>query len=177
MTLANDRRIAPEEIAELHAQCSDELHRLALGVLRDAHLAADVVQTAFAKAIEHGHTADSSLRGWLFRVVVNEALAVRRKQGVQKRALDKLAWLDRPADAGCAPPDEIASQQEEFERAKAALDGLPAEQRQVVHKRLYEQKTFAVIAGELGVPLGTVLWRMQAALKRLREQLQSGDDQ
>lgn len=177
MTLANDRRIAPEEIAELHAQCSAELHRLALGVLRDAHLAADVVQTAFAKAIEHGHTADSSLRGWLFRVVVNEALAVRRKQGVQKRALDKLAWLDRPADAGCVPPDEIVSQQEEFERAKAALDGLPAEQRQVVHKRLYEQKTFAVIASELGVPLGTVLWRMQAALKRLREQLQSGENQ
>lgn len=175
LTLADDRRIAPEQISELHAECSDELHRLALGVLRDVHLAADVVQTAFAKAVEHGHTAETSLRGWLFRVVVNEALAVRRRQGVQSRALDKLAWLDC-GSAGPELPDEIASRREEFERAKAALDGLPAEQRQVVHMRLYEQKTFAVIAAELNVPLGTVLWRMQAALKRLRERLRPGED-
>lgn len=177
MTLADDRRIAPEQIAALHAECSDELHRLALGVLHDAHLAADVVQTAFAKAVEQGHTADTSLRGWLFRVTVNEALAVRRRQGVHSRALDKLAWLDRPADARQERPDEIASRREDVERAKAALDGLPPDQRQVVYMRLYEQKTFAVIAGELNVPLGTVLWRMQAALKRLREGLRTENEQ
>jgi RNA polymerase sigma-70 factor (ECF subfamily) len=176
LTLADDRRIAPEQITELHTECSDELYRLALGVLHDAHLAADVVQTAFAKAVEQGHTAETSLRGWLFRVVVNEALAVRRRQGVHARAVDKLAWLDRPTVA-YEPPDEIVSRREEFERAKTALDDLPADQRQVVCMRLYEQKTFAVIATELNVPLGTVLWRMQAALKRLRERLRPGDDE
>lgn len=176
MTLADDQRIAPDQIAALHAECSDELHRLALGVLRDAHLAADVVQTTFAKAVELGHTVEGSLRGWLFRVALNEALALRRRQGVHSRAMDKLAWLDRRADDCRELPDEIACQREEYKRAKAVLDSLPVEQQQVVYMRLYEQKTFAVIAGELDVPLGTVLWRMQAALKRLRERLRPGDD-
>ena len=37
--------------------------------------------------------------------------------------------------------------------------------------RMHEEKTFATIADELGVPLGTVLSRMQAALKKLRQRL------
>jgi len=174
LTLADDRRIAPEQIAALHAECGDELRRLALGVLHDAHLAADVVQTTFAKAIELGHTAEESLRGWLFRVTLNEALALRRRQGVQARALDKLAWLRRGDNeqGDCELPDVAIGRREEQERVRAELQMLPSEQRQVVWMRLYEQKTFAVIAGELNVPLGTVLWRMQAAIKKLRRRLQ-----
>ena len=176
LTLADDRRIAPERIAELHAECGDELRRLALGVLHDAHLAADVVQATFAKAIDQGHTVEESLKGWLFRVALNEALALRRRQGVQARALDKLAWWRRESENHDEPCD-IASRREEIDRAKRAMESLPNEQRQVVYMRLYEQKTFAVIAGELDVPLGTVLWRMQAALKRLRERLRTGDEE
>ena len=174
MTLADDRRIAPEQIAVLHAECGEELRCLALGVLHDAHLAADVVQTTFAKAIEQGHTAEESLRGWLFRVAFNEALALRRRHGVQARALDKLAWLRRGDNeqGDCERPDEAIGRQEEQERVRTELQMLPSEQRQVVWMRLYEQKTFAVIAGELNVPLGTVLWRMQAALKKLRRRLE-----
>jgi DNA-directed RNA polymerase specialized sigma24 family protein len=37
--------------------------------------------------------------------------------------------------------------------------------------RIYEQKKFATIAEELGLPLGTVLTRMQSALKKLRQRL------
>lgn len=174
MTLADDRRIAPEQIAALYAECGDDLRRLALGVLHDAHLAADVVQTTFAKAIEQGYTAEESLRGWMFRVALNEALALRRRQGVQARALDKLAWLRRGDNehGDCEQPGEVIGRREERERVRAELQRLSPEQRQVVRMRVYEQKTFAVIAGELNVPLGTVLWRMQAALKRLRQRLE-----
>ena len=37
--------------------------------------------------------------------------------------------------------------------------------------RIYEEKTFAVIAEELSIPLGTVLTRMRLALKRLSRQI------
>ena len=176
MTLADEQRLAPERIAQLHAECSQELHRLALGVLHDVHLAADVVQATFAKAIEQGHTAEESLRGWLFRVAMNEALALRRRQGVQARGLEQLAWL-REGREDCGRPDDLAGRREQSERARRAVDGLPPEQRQVVYMRLYEQKTFATIADELRVPLGTTLWRMQAAIKKLRECLGTGDNE
>lgn len=179
LTLADDRRIAPEQIVALHAECGDELRRLALGVLRDPHLAADVVQTAFVKTIEQGHTAEESLRGWLFRVVLNEALAIKRRQDVEHRVLDKLAWLGEGGQEamGGGRPDELACKREDHERVRSALETLPDEQRQTIWMRLYEQKTFAVIAEELQVPLGTVLWRMQAAVKKLRQRLHGEENE
>ena len=177
MNLTDVRRLAPNVVESLHTELADDLRRLALGVLRDPHLAADVVQTTFTKAIEQGHTADESLRGWLFRVTMNEALAIKRRQGTHVRALNSLAWLagGNERDGGEQAEDR-ACRSEDRERIRLALKELPLEQRQVVLMRVYEQKTFAVISGELKVPLGTVLWRMQAALKRLRERL-GGDDE
>jgi RNA polymerase sigma-70 factor (ECF subfamily) len=40
---------------------------------------------------------------------------------------------------------------------------------------MYEDKTFAQIAEELGLPLGTVLTRMRLALEKLRRTLRPGD--
>lgn len=177
MNLTDDRRLAPDVVEALHAELGDDLRRLALGVLRDPHLAADVVQTTFAKAIEQGHTAEESLRGWLFRVAMNEALAIKRRLGTQMRALNSLAWVRGGDERGNGEqPDDDACRREDRERIRKALKELPLEQRQVVIMRLYEQKTFAVISAELKSPLGTVLWRMQAAVKRLRERL-GGDDE
>ena len=45
----------------------------------------------------------------------------------------------------------------------------------MVWARMYEDKTFAQIAGEQGVPLGTVLTRMRLALEKLRGLLRAGD--
>ena len=38
--------------------------------------------------------------------------------------------------------------------------------------RIYEQLKFTDIAAQTGTPLGTVLARMQAALKKLRDRLE-----
>ena len=51
------------------------------------------------------------------------------------------------------------------------MERLPVEQRRVIRMRIYEDKTFAVIAEELGAPLGTVLTRMRLALRKLEAEL------
>ena len=58
---------------------------------------------------------------------------------------------------------------------RKALGGLPEEQRRVVLARVYDDKTFAEIAGEFGLPLGTVLTRMRRALEKLRRTMSPGD--
>ena len=45
----------------------------------------------------------------------------------------------------------------------------------MVLARVYEEKTFAQIAGESGLPLGTVLTRMRRALEKLRRTMRPGD--
>ena len=172
MTTADNGRIDPAVVAALYVEHADELRAFLVGVLRDGELAGEALQATFVKAMEAGHTASEDTRkGWLFRVAFHEALALRRRQKVNDQSLRKLAWT-RP-QPGESPEDHVI-RWESVARVKAALDRLPPEQREVVHKRIYEQQTFAAIAQQTGAPLGTVLTRMRLALKRLGDELASG---
>lgn len=173
MTKASDVRIDPAAIAALHGQHAEELRYFILGVVRDPELTAEVLQTAFAKVVELGHTVrQESLKAWLFRVAYNEALAVRRRQKVGERVYHTwargVAAAEPSAESGACRAEEVAA-------VRRALDGLPDDQQQVVRMRIYEQKKFAEIAEELQLPLGTVLSRMHLALNKLRRALGSHD--
>jgi RNA polymerase sigma-70 factor (ECF subfamily) len=169
LTSPTDPKLDPGLLASLFLEHADELRRFVFGILRDHDTAGDVLQATFTKAIERGHTArEKTLKGWLFRVAYNEAIVVKRKQGVRRRANDFLANEPQPE----APrPDQRLVRFEDVERVRAALALLPPEQRQVVRMRMYEGKKFAEIAEELKWPLGTVLTRMHAALKKLKKSL------
>ena len=163
-------KIDPAVVASLYVQHADELRNFLTGVLRDPELAGEVAQAAFTKAIEMGHTAaEESLKAWLFRVAFNEALAVRRRQSVHQRATHKLAWTV-PKEAPA--PDVRLGRWETVQQVQQAIAQLPPDQATVVRMRIYEEKTFAVIAEELSLPLGTVLTRMQSALRKLRKQIE-----
>ena len=171
MTTSDNGRIDPAVVAALYVEYADELRAFLIGVLRDSELAAEALQTTFVKAMEAGHTArPETHKGWLFQVAFHEALALRRREKVNEKSLRKLAWT-RP-QAGESPEDHVI-RWESVARVKAALDCLPPEQLEVVHKRIYEQKTFATIAAETGTPLGTVLTRMRLALQKLQDHLTS----
>ena len=83
---------------------------------------------------------------------------------------------DKGIDQRLSQSVHHAIQQEDIERVREALMRLPASQREVVQKRIYEGLKFREIADELDVPLGTVLARMQAALKKLKPILTSIDE-
>lgn len=164
-------RIDPGLVASLYVEHSGELRNFLIGVLRDPELAGEVLQATFTRCVEVGHTArEETLKGWLFRVAFHEALAFRRRQGVDARAKEKLAWTTKPASPSA---DERLIRWESVEAVRAALEELPPEQRDVVRQRIYEEKTFAVIAAEQGLPLGTVLTRMRLAMEKLRKKLKT----
>ncbi len=169
MPLADDRKIDSVVIAALYHEHAGELRHFVLGVLRDHDLTADVLQNTFSKAVETGHTVRAeTFKGWLFRVAFHEAMAVRRRQGIDGRALERLAWISAGVSQG---PEETICRSETVERVRRALEQLPDEQRKVVNMRIYGQQKFAAIAKELGLPLGTVLTRMKLAVEKLRQRL------
>jgi len=173
LTKADQGRIDPAIVASLYVEYGEQLRRFLVGLLRDSQTAADVLQATFIKAMEVGHTTrEESRRSWLFRVAYHEAMAVRRRQGVGRRATEKLAWTVQYCDDAV---DDSLIRFETVEGVKRAIAQLSAEQQQIVRMRIYEGKTFAVIADELGVPLGTALGRMRQSLKKLRTLL--GEDE
>jgi RNA polymerase sigma factor (sigma-70 family) len=155
-----------------------ELGRFVLGVVRDPDLAGDVMQATLSRALELGHTArPETLKGWLFRVAFHEAMAVRRRARAGDAARRKLADLGGASARPAAQPDDPLIRFETVQGVRQALRALPEEQRRVVVARIYDDKTFAQIARETGLPLGTVLTRMRLALDKLRLALRSdGDD-
>jgi RNA polymerase sigma factor (sigma-70 family) len=160
-------------VAELYEKYGNELRRFVLGVVRDPERAGDVVQAAFVRAAELGHTArPETIKGWLFQVAFREALTVRRRVEARDRAVRRLAALGfRPGER----PEETLIRNETIAAVRRALQELPAEQNRVVWARMYEDKTFAQIAEESGLPLGTVLTRMRLGLEKLRRNLKMGE--
>ena len=162
----------PVPIASLYADLADDLRRFVLGVVRDPELTDDVMQSTFVKAVEHGHEArEETSRGWLFRVAFHEALAARRRLASRDKGHRRLAGFRPRADAR---PDDSLIRGETVEAVREALGRLPEEQRRVVLARVYEEKTFAEIAAEFGLPLGTVLTRMRRALEKMRRTMRPG---
>lgn len=169
MSAADEGKLDSAVVAALFEQHSQELLRFLVGVLRDHQLANDALQAAFAKMVERGHeTSEESRKAWLFRVAYNEALLVRRRQKTGKNVLERVAW-----SSDLYREDDPLVQNEDVERVRAAIDQLPPEQQRIVRMRIYEEKTFAVIAEELKIPLGTALGRMRTALGKLRNRLES----
>jgi RNA polymerase sigma-70 factor, ECF subfamily len=157
------------ELTTVFEAIGPQLRRFLVGVTKDVHAAEDAAQAAFARALEKRPTGPpEALKGWFFKVALHEALANRRIEERGKAAVRDLRWL-REMDATWA--ELRIETQETAARVQDGIERLPGEQQVVIRKRLQDEKTFAQIASEEGLPLGTVLTRMRLALQRLRNML------
>lgn len=158
------------DIEAAYQQHSESLRWFLCGVLRNDAMVADALQATFLKLMQQSEKLRdaSAVKSWLFQVAFNEAMLVKRKSKVARDHSQKVAWRVEAIRAGEGSPEEPALKSEQAERVREAIESLSADQQAVVRKRIYEGLKFREIAEELDVPLGTVLARMQAALKKLK---------
>jgi RNA polymerase sigma factor (sigma-70 family) len=148
---------------------------LAQRVVRQPNLAEDIVQEAFLSIWESPDGYDpqrGSVRSWLMTTVHHRAVdAVRREEAHRRRADeaagDTVILVQDPADQVV----EEVGLPEERAAILTALDGLPAEQRQVIELMDFDGLTQSKIADRLQLPLGTVKSRTLLGMRRLRTSL------
>lgn len=144
----------------------DSIVRFVTGIIGDAHLAQDVSQVVFSKFIEHGiEVPADAIRSWLFRVAYNEAIQIKRRESVDRRALAEMAR--ELTDVCEEKPDKVASA-EQIRQIRNSLAQLPDNVRQVFEMRMFRDLKFAEIAEQLDIPLGTALTRMRKAVEKIR---------
>lgn len=144
--------------------------RAAYLVTRDPALAEDIVQAAFIRAYERIAQFDAArpFGPWFLRSVVNDAVKSATRQ---RPALPLDDDESPPLPDGAPSPEAILERAETRAAVWAALGQLPPEQRAAIVLRYYLGLKEREIAAEVGVPHGTVKWRLHAARQRLRDLL------
>ena len=130
----------------------------------------EVVQEAMVNVWRKAHLFDPSkakASTWIFTIARNSRIDLLRKENRPEPDYSDPTFysVDEPR------PDEVFEREDEAQKLKAILEGLPAEQQKVLKLAFFEEKAHVEIAEELNLPLGTVKSRIRLAFKRLRSEL------
>lgn len=168
----------PDAFRELVRRHSAELYRLAFSLVGNAADADDVVQQSFVGVLRgiDRFQGRSSLRTWLYTIVMNQASKTRRsrrvRQAVPLDAGGLIAAADDAARGGSGglpaarPPNPAVDGRLDV---AVMLDALSPEHREVIVMRELQNLTYEEMAAALGVPRGTVESRLFRARRTLRE--------
>jgi RNA polymerase sigma-70 factor, ECF subfamily len=163
----NGDRNAFSELVRLHAQgVLNVIYRMC----GDAQLAEDAAQETFIRAWQNlsSHRPGTSLRNWLYRIAVNAATDMLRKEKrILPDAIEDLHLAD-----GAPGLEALVSQQERTALVQAAILSLPDASRAVLVLREYEGLSYQEISSTLDIPLGTVMSRLSYARNLLKEKLE-----
>ena len=136
----------------------------------DMQVAEDAAQEAFIQAwLRLGsYRPQASFRNWLYRIAVNTAIDMLRKE---KRILPGSVEDLNLTDAGPGP-ETLVTHSERTEMVQDAVLALPDASRAVLVLREFEGLSYQEIAEALDIPVGTVMSRLNYARKLLREKLE-----
>jgi RNA polymerase sigma-70 factor, ECF subfamily len=149
----------------------DAAHNLAKWLLRNEQDAQDVVQEAYMRAFRSfAGFRGSNGRAWLLTIVRNTAYTLLKKN----RAVDLTTAFDEEIHAtgyDSVSPAAILESAEDAELVKTAMDGLPAEFREILILRHQENLSYNEIGDILKIPIGTVMSRLARARGKLKQYL------
>ena len=157
------------------------LYRIARSMLPDDQEAEDAVQETYIRAFTglRDFRGAASLRTWLTRIVLNEAIRRRRRQRPMLD-LDALQAAQertrRPAHSSSLTardrdPERAAAQNQIRKMLEKAIDDLPVAFRVVFVMRDVEEISTGTTAKLLGIREETVKTRLHRARRLLRESL------
>lgn len=167
----------PEEIALVQAaQAGDRpafarlverywprLYRWLFHLTHDRHLAEDVAQETFLKAMANldRFRAGTNFRAWLFRIAHNALANLHRSPSRRRGPLPE----ELPGrDPG---PVERACTREALAELAQAIEQLPVDFRGALLLRVEEELSFRQIAGVLDITEETARWRVFKARQKL----------
>ncbi len=165
--------------AELVTEHQRMVYQFSLNLLGDHNEALDLSQEVFFRVFRTlpGFRGQSTLRTWIYRIVVNQARNRqrfwRRRHRAQQVSLDD--HIRNHGDPAAPPhrgaPDVMLGQKRTAERIRAALDHLPFDQKTALVLREIDGLSYEEIGFSLGIAVGTVKSRLARAREGLRGQL------
>ena len=158
-----------QEIERLYDAHAAALFAFLLNLTRDEADTRDLLQEMFVKLAREPQLLAGvrEERAFLIRLAHNAAIDLMRRRGTRERTKENFAAEILSPFAPASDPDEQFFREE----LAAALGELPAEQRAVVHLKLWSGLTFEAIAAALDISPNTAASRYRYGLDKLRDRL------
>lgn len=185
MTLTVEEDIAFIELAqrgdraafgELVRRYQKRAYAVAYGLVGNRDDALELAQESFAKAYKAMGRFDPAMPfyPWLYRIVKNTCLNhLNRRRRRGETSLDGLMDDGQDFATRHDGPETHAHRTELRDRISAAMCVLSDPHREILTLRHIEELSYTEIAEVLDVPKGTVMSRLHAARRSLREALES----
>lgn len=152
----------------------DRIFNYVYNMVKDEDLANDIFQETFVKAIttikQGRYNADGKFASWISRIAHNAVIdhfRQEKSQGTVSTDESEFDILNRRELAEDTVEDIIIDKSIRDD-IRTLIQSLPAEQRQVLIMRYYNNLSFKEIAEKTGVSINTALGRMRYAILNLR---------
>ncbi|HVI80957.1 MAG TPA: sigma-70 family RNA polymerase sigma factor [Candidatus Acidoferrum sp.] len=167
MLISRIRAGDEDALALLHDRYAQVVYSVALRVLAETTQAEDILQELFLQLWRNPQAFDSnrgSLGAWLAVIARHRAIDYLRRRRPETDIEDVVVAVDTRVEQTTDRNMAIA-------KIRAAVEGLPAEQRKPLEMAFFEGLTHSEISSKTGEPLGTIKTRIRAALLTLRKVL------
>lgn len=166
-----------EAFGEIVRRWERKIFALCFGMLGREDEARDAAQETFIAAYRNisNFRGEAKVSSWLHRIAVNQCLTTKRRTKSRSEEFldDETGQNERvfvaPANRS---PARATEQTERLNIVRQAVSSLPADLRQVVVMKEFEEMTFQEISDTLELPLSTVKSRLYTALRQLRMKLE-----
>jgi RNA polymerase sigma-70 factor (ECF subfamily) len=160
-------------LAALYDESSQLVYSVALRLLGDVADAEEVTMDVYTQVWRNAAAYDDSrgsVAGWLITLARSRAIdRVRSRRGRLQNETALPETFDLPSQG--TSPERQSEETQRRQRVIAALETLPAEQREVLRLAFFGGLTHSELAARLQQPLGTIKTRLRAGMMKLRGQL------
>jgi RNA polymerase sigma-70 factor (ECF subfamily) len=172
-TIVGGDQRALHDAYELYARF---VNGVAIGILKDSHLAADITQEVFVRLWQRGERFDAnrgSLKSYLQIDAHGRAIDLlrSRRASAQRERVNH----SKESSTHTAGTEELAMTAMVSDTVRDAVRGLPEDQRTPIAMAFFGGHSYRDVAVALDLPEGTVKSRIRLGMKRLQFAL--GTDQ
>lgn len=163
-----------DALAKLIKRHESKIYGFIYSKIPDRDIANDIFQDTFIKVIKtlksNSYNEEGKFLPWVMRISHNLVVDHYRKTKKMPmfRETEEFSIFSIMSDDSLTIENKIISEQVEMD-LKKLIEELPADQKEVLVMRMYQDKSFKEISESTGVSINTALGRMRYALMNLRK--------
>ena len=163
-----------DALAKLIKRHESKIYGFIYSKIPDRDITNDIFQDTFIKVIKtlksNSYNEEGKFLPWVMRISHNLVVDHYRKTKKMPmfRETEEFSIFSIMSDDSLTIENKIISEQVEMD-LKKLIEGLPADQKEVLVMRMYQDMSFKEISESTGVSINTALGRMRYALMNLRK--------